>query len=389
MVASGIGERNGLPIGRTVDIRPARTPQRRTVLEGRHVRLAPIDPASHGEDLWHGSHGREAEALWRYLSVGPFARRADFQAYLEAAASRADPFMFAILDRASGRTVGHASLLRIEPAHRVVEVGNILFTPALQRGASGTEAMYLLARHAFEELGFRRYEWKCNALNAPSRRAAERYGFTFEGLFRDHMIVKGLSRDTAWFAMLEAEWPSRRTAFERWLDPAHFDGAGRQRLSLSALNARSVPGHALRRAGPDDVPAFAALQEAAYAPNRPLLGVEPVPLLTDPHDALARYETWLCEEEGRLIGALALDPRPDHLVIWSVSVQPGLQGRGLGRELLAAAEARTRALGLSTLRLWTGAPLAKNIDWYGRRGYAVERTEDLPDRRLVHMVKHI
>jgi hypothetical protein len=127
--------------------------------------------------------------------------------------------------------------MRIEPAHRVIEVGNILYTPKLQRSLRATEAMYLMARHAFEELGYRRYEWKCNALNAPSRRAALRLGFTYEGTFRSHMIVKGRSRDTAWFSMLADEWPARKAAFERWLDPANFDEGGRQRLSLSALNA--------------------------------------------------------------------------------------------------------------------------------------------------------
>jgi hypothetical protein len=127
--------------------------------------------------------------------------------------------------------------MRIKPAHRVIEVGNILYTPKLQRSLGATEAMYLMARHAFEELGYRRYEWKCNALNAPSRRAALRLGFTYEGTFRNHMIVKGRSRDTAWFSMLADEWPARKAAFERWLDPANFDEDGRQRLSLWALNA--------------------------------------------------------------------------------------------------------------------------------------------------------
>jgi RimJ/RimL family protein N-acetyltransferase len=126
--------------------------------------------------------------------------------------------------------------MRIEPAHRVIEVGGILFTPRLQRTVGATEAMYLMARHVFEDLGYRRYEWKCNALNAPSRRAALRLGFTFEGVFRQHMIVKGRNRDTAWFSMLDSEWPQRKAAFERWLDPSNFNAEGRQQVSLSALN---------------------------------------------------------------------------------------------------------------------------------------------------------
>jgi RimJ/RimL family protein N-acetyltransferase len=127
--------------------------------------------------------------------------------------------------------------MRIEPAHRVIEVGSILFTPRLQRTVGATEAMYLMARHVFENLGYRRYEWKCNVLNAPSRRAALRLGFTFEGIFRQHMIVKGRNRDTAWFSMLDSEWPKRKAAFERWLDPSNFGSEGRQRVSLSAINA--------------------------------------------------------------------------------------------------------------------------------------------------------
>ena len=143
---------------------------------------------------------------------------------------------FAILDNPSGKAVGYASYMRIEPVHRVIEVGSILYTPRLQQTTLATEAMYLMARHVFEDLGYRRYEWKCNALNAPSRRAALRFGFTFEGIFRQHMIVKGRNRDTAWFSMLDSEWPVRKANFERWLDPSNFGADGRQKVALSTLN---------------------------------------------------------------------------------------------------------------------------------------------------------
>jgi RimJ/RimL family protein N-acetyltransferase len=139
------------------------------------------------------------------------------------------------VDRATGRAVGYASYLRIEPAHRVIEVGSILYTPLLQRTRGATEAMYLMARYIFEELGYRRYEWKCDSRNEPSRRAAERLGFTFEGIFRQHMIVKGGNRDTAWYSMLDSEWGERKAAFERWLDPGNFDAAGRQRTGLAPV----------------------------------------------------------------------------------------------------------------------------------------------------------
>jgi RimJ/RimL family protein N-acetyltransferase len=139
---------------------------------------------------------------------------------------------FAILDNHTGVAVGFASYMRIEPVHKVIEVGSILYTPALQRTAGATEAMYLMAKHVFEDLGYRRYEWKCNALNTPSRTAALRLGFSFEGIFRQHMIVKGENRDTAWFSMLDSEWPARREAFENWLDPSNFDAEGRQKTPL-------------------------------------------------------------------------------------------------------------------------------------------------------------
>jgi GNAT superfamily N-acetyltransferase len=206
------------------------------------------------------------------------------------------------------------------------------------------------------------------------------------------MIVKGRTRDTAWFSMTDAEWPARKRAFERWLDPANFDRDGRQRISLSTLNATTLrSGEAvLRRATPDDAEAFDAVHRAAFAWNREMLGREPLPLLIGPDEVLARYETWLLEDEGGIAGTLALEPRADDLEIWSVSVDPSRQNAGIGRTLLAAAEARARDLGLRAIRLYTGAVLTKNVEWYGRRGYARERQEDLPDgRQIVHMVKHL
>jgi RimJ/RimL family protein N-acetyltransferase len=213
---------------------PAPRP-RRITMDGRYVRLAPLDPEAHGDDLWEGSRGEQNDGLWRYLWEGPFRERADFDALLARKAAADDPLCLTILDRGGSRAVGMASYMRIEPAHRVIEVGSILFTPALQRTAAATEAMYLMARHVFEDLGYRRYEWKCDSGNAQSRAAALRLGFTFEGIFRQHMIVKGRNRDTAWFSMLDAEWPSRKAAFERWLDAANFDEHGQQKNSLSTL----------------------------------------------------------------------------------------------------------------------------------------------------------
>jgi RimJ/RimL family protein N-acetyltransferase len=221
--------------GVPIDATPAKRPQR-TTLEGSAVRVVRLDPVVHGDALFDGTHGETKEQLWLYLFDGPFATRAAFDTYLREKASSEDPLFFAILDKTSGDAVGHAAYMRIEPVHGVIEVGSILYTPRLQRTMGATEAMYLMARHVFEDLGYRRYEWMCNAANAPSRRAALRLGFTFEGVFRQHMIVKGRNRDTAWFSMLDSEWPKRKAAFERWLDPSNFDAEGRHRISLSGMN---------------------------------------------------------------------------------------------------------------------------------------------------------
>ena len=222
-------------IGFAVDPSPAPRP-RPTVLTGRVVTLRPFDLSSQAEILYRATHGPERDDLWRYMNEGPFPSLAAFEAAFDKKQSSTDPIFFAIVENSTGLPVGQASYLRIEPAHRVIEVGNIVFTPALQRSCGATEAMYLMARHVFDDLGYRRYEWKCNALNQPSRRAALRLGFSFEGIFRQHTIVKGRNRDTAWFSMLDLEWPKRRASFEQWLAPSNFDPAGRQKLSLSHLN---------------------------------------------------------------------------------------------------------------------------------------------------------
>ncbi len=219
-----------------IDASPAKTPSR-VRLEGRLITIAPLDPAAHADALYQDSHGDGKDQLWRYLSDGPFPTRAAFDASLKRKAASEDPLYFTIVDNGSRLAVGQAAYLRITPEHRVIEVGAILFTPALQKTAGATEAMYLMARHAFEDLGNRRYEWKCDSLNARSRRAALRFGFQFEGIFRQHMIRRGQNRDTAWFAMLDSEWPLRKANFERWLDPANFDSNGRQKEPLSRLNA--------------------------------------------------------------------------------------------------------------------------------------------------------
>jgi RimJ/RimL family protein N-acetyltransferase len=228
------------PIGPLVESHPAKRPERLT-LKGRWITLAPLDREAHSKDLFEASSGdARRDAVWDYLFNGPFDDFKEFAADIEVKAKAADPHYFAIIDNVSGRAVGYASLMRIDPPNRVIEVGGIMYAPAMQRTPGATEAQYLLARYVFDELGYRRYEWKCNALNGPSRRAAERFGFTFEGIFRQHMIIKGRNRDTAWFAMLDSEWPERKTAYERWLAPGNFDDQRRQKTRLSDLMPRTA-----------------------------------------------------------------------------------------------------------------------------------------------------
>lgn len=221
------------PVGVPVDATPARLPQPIS-LKGTSGSLEKLDPARHGQAIWAEVKGHDD--VWAYLFHGPFTSKTEFDAYLRMVAAREDPFAYAILN-SNGRALGFATLMEIRPAHRVVEVGNILYAPALQRTKLATEAQYLLMRYAFEELGYRRYEWKCNSLNEPSRRAALRYGFTFEGIFRQHMIVKGRNRDTAWFSITDQEWPAIRRGFEEWLSSANFDADGKQKKKLEGFRA--------------------------------------------------------------------------------------------------------------------------------------------------------
>ena len=197
---------------------------------GRTVLLEPLDAQLHAADIWDAVNGHDE--VWQWLFDGPYASPADLSRDIAEKESAQDRIFFAVISSEIGAAAGYASFMRMEPAHGVIEVGNILLSPSLQRTTAATEAMYLMARHVFDDLGYRRYEWKCNAENQPSRRAALRLGFTFEGIFRQHMVVKDRSRDTAWFSMLDHEWPARKRSFEAWLDPANFDG-GQQRQTLS------------------------------------------------------------------------------------------------------------------------------------------------------------
>jgi RimJ/RimL family protein N-acetyltransferase len=214
---------------------PARIPPRET-LTGATVRLEPLDPERHALPLFEASHSDGAGGpLFRYLPYGPFADFDGFNEWLGQRAASPDPYFVCLVDAATDAPQGMAAFMRMAPDHGVIEIGHIWFAPTLQRTRQATEAIYLMARHAFDDLGYRRLEWKCDALNEPSRTAAVRFGFTFEGIFRQHMVVKGRNRDSAWFSILDGEWPRVRAGFEAWLAPENFDAGGRQRQSLAAV----------------------------------------------------------------------------------------------------------------------------------------------------------
>lgn len=232
----------GQPIGFPLPDWTPRPQPPREPIQGRHCRVEPLAPERHAVDLFAANQEDREGRIWTYLPYGPFTTLDDYRTWLEAACLGADPLFHAIVNADSGRAVGVASYLRIDSRCGVIEVGHINYSPSLQRTPAATEAMFLMMRRVFDELGYRRYEWKCDALNAPSRAAAERLGFRFEGVFRQATIYKGRNRDTAWYAIIDREWPALKAAFEHWLAPANFDAQGRQRVSLSELTRAARAG---------------------------------------------------------------------------------------------------------------------------------------------------
>jgi len=208
-------------------------------MAGRLCRLQPLEAGQHTEALFE-AHALDAEGRnWTYLPYGPFASLEALASVVRSFEASEDPLFFAVIDLATERAVGWASYLRLNPEMGSIEVGHLAYSPLLQRTPAATEAMYLMMRRAFDELGYRRYEWKCNSLNAPSWSAAERLGFIYEGTFRQAWVQKGRNRDQAWFSIIDREWPAVRSALERWLDPSNFDATGAQRRRLAEFIART------------------------------------------------------------------------------------------------------------------------------------------------------
>ncbi|CAD6518581.1 hypothetical protein LMG27952_01030 [Paraburkholderia hiiakae] len=223
------------PIGDPVTGWQPRERPARVTIEGQFCRIEPIDLDRHAADLFEAYSAAADGRDWTYLFAEPFTDFAVFREYLAKAAASSDPFHYAVIDRASGKAVGTFALMRIEPVHGVIEVGSVTFSPRLKQTPVSTEAQYLLMRYVFDDLGYRRYEWKCDSLNAPSRKTALRLGFQFEGIFRQAIVYKGRNRDTAWFAIIDQDWPLVKAAFEKWLATENFDADGKQRASLASL----------------------------------------------------------------------------------------------------------------------------------------------------------
>ena len=209
----------------------------RIVLEGRYVRIEPLDPSLHGEGMFEASSVADSDQRFRWLFEYPPSARGEYEAWLEKSAASQDPLFFAVIDKASGRIGGRQTLMRIDPTYGVIEIGNIYWGPEISRRPTATEAQFLFAQYVFDALGYRRFEWKCNNRNEPSKRAAERFGFQFEGVFRQHMVVKGENRDTAWYSIIDKEWPLLRQAYIDWLNPANFDEDGTQIRRLEDFRA--------------------------------------------------------------------------------------------------------------------------------------------------------
>ena len=221
----------GQPIGEAVEWNGAKVPPRSN-MDGTYCRLEPLDIDRHASDLFRAFSEDKTGGIWTYLFTGPFETEEDLRAWMATACLGDDPLFHAVIDKQSGKAVGFATFMRIDPVMGVIEVGNINFAPALQRTPAATEAMFLMMQRVFNELGYRRYEWKCDNLNAPSHKAAKRLGFTYEGLFRQALVYKGRNRDTAWFSIIDSEWPKIEATFKAWLDKSNFDARGKQLQSL-------------------------------------------------------------------------------------------------------------------------------------------------------------
>lgn len=353
-------------------------PPTRAPLEGRWCRLEPLDVAAHARPLYDALAEETDARGWTYLPYGPFASFDEFRAWMESTCFTEDVLFFAILDRDSNRTAGLAAYLRIAPALGSIEVGHIRYAPALQRSRAGTEAMYLMMKHAFE-LGFRRYEWKCDSLNAASWRAAQRYGFRFEGIFRQSLVYKGRNRDTTWLSITDSEWPRVRARFEDWLSETNFDEAGEQRTRLG-LSTTTDGGLAFREAHVGDVPAIVAmLADDPLGREREDVSDPPSACYLEAFAEIAadpRNELWLAVDGAEVLGTLQLTFLPglshrggERAQIESVRVAAPHRSRGIGRQLFEFAIGRARERGCRMVQLTSDVQRQDALRFYESLGF--------------------
>jgi RimJ/RimL family protein N-acetyltransferase len=350
-------------------------------MEGRFCRLEKLDAERHATSL-HAANSLDAEGrMWTYLGYGPFESKEAYRAWVDEMSRKSDPLFFAIIDRESGRAIGVASYLRIDPRAGSIEVGHLAYSPLLQGTTAATEAMFLMMKRAFD-LGYRRYEWKCDALNASSRTAAQRLGFTFEGIFRQAIIVKGRNRDTAWFSIIDKEWPARRRAFERWLDPENFDEEGKQRERLSELTAQASSTPVIRRASPAEAGIVSAiLTEAAQwlvERGEPLWKageLSPEAIATDVADGLF-YLAWIGSDAAGVFKMQDEDllfwpdvPQREAIYLHRIAVSRSHAGGKVVDAMIDFARHSTVAAGRRFLRLDCVASRAKLCAVYEKHGF--------------------
>lgn len=348
------------PVGAALPDWTASPRPQRITLQGERCRLEPLDAARHAADL-HAAYGQVSD--WTYMAVGPFADPDSYRRYAETAAASTDPLHFAVVDARTDQAVGTLALMRIDPGNGVIEVGCVMFSPHLKQTAISTEAQFLLMRYAFETLGYRRYEWKCDSLNAPSRKTAARLGFQFEGVFRQAVVYKGRSRDTAWFSIVDSEWPAVRAAFEQWLAPGNFDAEGVQHQSLASLrNARALPDRPAP-ASRVTVRPLAASEQAAWLPLwrgyqtfykvvlSDAVNQQTWERLMDPSEPM--HVLGAFDPQGQLLGIVHF---LFHRSTWTAGNYAYLQdlfttqqarGHGVGRALIEAVYTRAREAGAS------------------------------------------
>jgi RimJ/RimL family protein N-acetyltransferase len=364
------------PIGQALaDWVPRARPTRRT-LQGDWCRLEPLDTARHADALFAAYAEAADGRAWTYMSVGPFDDANSYRRHAQAAAESSDPLHFAVVDQASGQAVGTLALMRIDPANGVVEVGHVMFSPRLQRTPVSTEAQFLLMRHVFDDLGYRRYEWKCDSLNAPSRRTAARLGFVFEGVFRQAVVYKGRSRDTAWFSVIDGDWPTLRSGFEAWLAPANFDADGRQRRTLEEIRKPSrsaapvsVQVRALREADQAAwLPLWRAYQDFYGVSLGEVVEASTWQRLLDPAQPLHALGAF--DAEGGLLGIVhcvlhgSTWTTTPYCYLQDLFTLPAARGRGVGRALIEAVATLARQHGAG--RVWW---LTHESNAAGRRLY--------------------